>query len=168
MERNISRSHKLARTSHPFPVCRVPRGRHRCGCRRGGWGLTFPNVKRLSLGGKTRVLDKRKDPFVSFHNISSVLKSLCVASGVISPSSVSKLVCSLPLLEDFEIWDAVNVSGEDNAVIRPSTSSPLTGTLTLCLFEGWNGSHADYWTYRMVFTFGVPRARFLPVGTFGG
>jgi hypothetical protein len=100
----------------------------------GGWVLTFSNVERLELRG--RISDSALD-LVPFHNFSPVLKSLCLVFRSISLSKVINLICSLPLLEDLNLKiGEVDITDGDSTALRPSTSPPLTGTLTLSLQTG--------------------------------
>ena len=54
----------------------------------------------------------------------------------LSPSTFSILICSLPILEDLYLGFLGIKGGNGGVVIRPSTSSPLTGTLSLSLPDG--------------------------------
>ena len=54
----------------------------------------------------------------------------------LSPSTFSILICSLPILEDLYLGSLGIKGGNGGVVIRPSTSPPLTGTLSLSLPDG--------------------------------
>ena len=99
----------------------------------GGWPLVFPNLEQLELWSDANA---SRLNLVPFHNFSPILKSLHLIFKSVSLSQVFSLICSLPLLEDLslDIID-VEISGEDDTVFWPSTSPPLTGTLTLTLFH---------------------------------
>ena len=102
--------------------------------REGGLISTFSNVERLELWGK---IGDGYLNLVPFHNFSPALKSLRLMFRFISPSKIFNLICSLPLLEDLNLdIGELDTSDEDGTFFRPSTSPPLTGTLTLNLYLG--------------------------------
>ena len=56
---------------------------------------------------------------------------------MIFPSQVLALVCSLPRLEDLELrGKGMDNDADDHTIFQPSTSPPLTGSLTISLTEG--------------------------------
>ena len=100
----------------------------------GGWIQAFSHLVRLDLGENNNSPEVSLAPFC---RLAPVLKSLRVSSMLLN-SQVFDLVCSLLLLEDLTL--AVGrIEGEDlddgnpPALIRPSTSPVLTGTLEIPL-----------------------------------
>ena len=90
----------------------------------GGWIQAFSNVVRLRvLNSGTR----------KFRPPSTALESACIDDAIISSSNFLALICSLPVLQDLDVG-YLKPGGSDDvdiAIFRPSTSPPLTGTLSL-------------------------------------
>ena len=100
----------------------------------GGWIQALSHLVRLDLGENSNSPEVSLAPF---YRLPPVLKSLCVSSMLLNPQ-IFDLVCSLPLLEDLTL--AIRgIESEDlddgspPALIRPSTSPVLTGTLEIPL-----------------------------------
>jgi len=108
----------------------------------GGWIRAFSNVVRLNLDGSKWDTNGSEVSLAPLHGLSPVLKTLRVISSLLPTSQIFDLICSLPLLEDLLLLvygahhsDDLDVGGTP-AVVRPSTSPPLTGTFEYIVFNG--------------------------------
>ena len=97
----------------------------------GGWIQAFSNVTCLSVSST------RHFRFWFLPQLLTFPRFPCVVPDIISASSLFKLVCSLPLLEDLDVLSrGVSANDDDSTIFQPSASPPLTGTLTLSLIRG--------------------------------
>jgi len=107
----------------------------------GGWVRAFSNVVRLDLDDREWDTNESEVSLAPLYGLSPVLKTLRVISSLLPTSQIFDLICSLPLLEDILLLiygahpsDDLDVGGTP-AVIRPSTSPPLTGTFEYLVFN---------------------------------
>jgi hypothetical protein len=89
--------------------------------------LTFRNVTHLDVENISPLI--YQSPLVSLHGIFTAIKSLRLASTVLSDPQVFGFLSSLPLLEDLALVTRLYRSYE--TWTRPPTSPKLTGTLEL-------------------------------------
>jgi len=99
----------------------------------GGWIRAFSRVVRLVVFAMTGLSFADWDlSLVPFHNFSPALKSLQMIYCPIPRSRIFDLICSLPLLEDLGITENTRYQNKYSGIdFQPSTSPPLTGTLSL-------------------------------------
>jgi hypothetical protein len=112
-----------------------------------GWIRAFSRVEHLEVGTRIVYLNfyQSAAPLVTFHGFSPFIKSLRVVVPHLSPSRISNLIISFPLLEDLAVIiyrealvDNGDDSGEDGMSTATQPSSPpiFTGSLELHLEGG--------------------------------
>ena len=140
---NFSRTEDLEAWKKTFPDPEDSPARHirslRISCPRsvtaadaevGGWIRTFSRVVRLVILAMT--CDDRGLSLVPFHNFSPVLNSLQMTYFPIPRSRIFNFICSLPLLKDLGLTEITRYQNKYSGIdFQPSTSPPLTGTLSL-------------------------------------
>jgi hypothetical protein len=96
----------------------------------GGWIRSFAKATRLEIWSDAwpRVPGASLAPFYTLSSI----EYLVVWFATLTLSETLNLICSFPLLKDLDITRHHGTE-VDEAIFRPSTSPPLTGTLTLRL-----------------------------------
>ena len=116
----------------------------------GGWITGFSRVVRLVVGSAH---DESKSPFVPFHGLSPVLKSLSVFTPTLPPSPTLSLILSFPLLEDLSVIRSRDAPIDDGdgsdgllATAQPLNSPTFTGTLGLRLGRG-----IEHFVHRLLF-----------------
>ena len=104
----------------------------------------FSSVIDLTMQPPQRESKSVAISLAPFHGFSPALQSLRVSYAGLTPSHIFGLICSFPLLEDLSVGIPDNgpIKNSDNsfqkqpAIIQPSSSPPLTGSLGLYVDGG--------------------------------
>ena len=107
----------------------------------GGWIGAFSRVASLDVDNGKQLLDTSKASLAPFRKFSYTIKSLRMSPILHPCPQLFNLIQSSPLLENLNLTGNGEPFGDggspcDVHTVIPSTSPPLTGSLTLSILEG--------------------------------